>query len=384
MIFKKSTFVRWALICLILFPVSSVFAGAGISLGATSSYNYDSNVFRSSTTVKSAQYYQVNPRAVATLNISKISFSAGYSGGFSFYPSSPQNDYRDLTGFGSLSWKANDLYGFGINGSYSNSHLPRESIETTVSPNDPLEFVELINLSAKALFPLYKERYDVQLGASARDSRYSGLDADEKNKKTGLAKAELQYRHSGKTSLVYGYKVNLNDLKSDLYNNLDGISQALYVGARWLTTGKTSSHALIGYEILRLNGSETGSYGGLNIDVSAIWQRKSYSKVKLSMSRSSSDSLFYGTGFLINNQLGLELSHELTGHWSVGAGTNIFAYQSYAEYRHFGGGMTFNARYSTGWISVGVRSGYQFRHSLEKNNTGYSGYTVAAELAITI
>ena len=384
MLTKNTIFIRWILICSLLFLVNPVFAKGGLSLGASSSYNYDSNVFRSATNVKQSQYFLVNPSATARLSISKLSLSAKYTGGFSYYQDTPENDSKDLASSGSLIWRANDRHGFDIKGGYSNAHIPRDSIETAVAPDDPVEFVERISMSVKTVFPLPKEKYDIQLGASASDSQYSGSDADEKNKKSGLATAELQYLYSGKTFLVYGYKANLNNLKLDLYSNLDSVSQTLYVGARWLTTGKTSSHAFVGYNILQLSGPDTSSYGGLNIDISAIWQRKSYSKVTLTVIRTSSDSLLYGTGFLVNNQLSLSLSHSLTNRWSVGFGPSISAFQSYAEYRHLGGSMTFNTRYTTRWVAVGVRSGYQFRNSLTNDNSDFSGYTAAIDLAITI
>jgi len=381
MILKNTTFLRWILICLLLFSVNSIYARVEISLGATSSYNYDSNVFRSSTNVKSDQYYLIQPSVGVLLSIYNLSVSAGYAGRISRHIDFPQNNSADLTGFSAVNLNVSGRY-IDIRGNYNKTKLERDSLETSVTELDPQETVERVGFLVKTVFPLSNERYNLHLQLGINGNKYSGLDAEKKNNIAGDTATELRYRYSGKTSLVYGYKANLKDVQSELYRNLDAVTQSLYLGARWLTTGKTSSHALIGYEILQLSGSGTSPYGGLNIDVSVVWKRKSYSKVTLNVTRSSTDSLYYGTGFLINNKLSLGFSHSLTNRWSVGADSDFLAYQAYAEYRDLGASMSFQTTYAIKRISLGVRSGYQLRHSLIRGGSGYSGYTASVDLSI--
>lgn len=380
MILKNTAIQRWAISFLLLFPASSTIAMGGVSLAVLSSYNYDSNVFRSTTNAQSSRYYLVEPRVGVSLNIYKLSVSAGYVGSISHHPDFPQDNTADLSGFGSIKLNTRGRY-FDMDVNYDKTQLERESIETSVLENDSKETADKAGVSVRAGFPMSNSRYELQLQLGINGSNYSGLDAEKKNNIAGNVATELRYRYSGKTSIVYGYKADQKDITSEIHSNFDSVSQSMHVGARWLTTGKTSSHALIGYEILQLSDPGTSTYGGLSIDVSIIWQRKSYSQATLTVTRSSSDSLYYGTGFLVNNKLGLAFSHSLTSNWLVGAETDFFAYQSYAEYRHYGGGMQIKTSYNMRWVSVGLSSGYHFRYSLA-NNAGYPVLSASANLSI--
>lgn len=370
-------------VCLTILWIIPEFArAAGMSLAVASSYTYDSNVFRSSSNAEASQYYQIQPSASASFNISKLIFQGSYGGRFAFYKDYPENNTEDLSGTGSVSWKSTGRVKFGVDMGYSNAALPRESIFTSVSKSDQLENSEQANLSVSSAFPVINNKYDLQLLAGISDQNFNGADAESKNKYQGQTSAELSYRYSGKTSMVYGYKTNINSLKSEFYRSFGFTSHGLYMGMNWLTSGKTSSHANIGYEFLSFSGPETSSYGGLTIDLSATWERKSYSKVNLSISRSSKDSIFYGTGFVVVNQFILGLSHSLTSRWSAGTGLEFYAYQSHSEYRHIGGSLGLSTRYSMRWLSVGFNTGYQHRYSLVGDDSHFTGYTMTVELRI--
>ncbi|MDH5545903.1 MAG: hypothetical protein OEZ43_09935 [Gammaproteobacteria bacterium] len=361
------------IICLIC-GTTSTFAKSGIGLGVASEYAYDNNIKRVNTNKEEALILLAKPTVGLQLDIGKFSLTAAGHGVFAYDQLGSGDDYEDLAATGALAWKANRYHGMTIEYLYSDAHIPRGTLEAFLPPTAPLEYEFTQIGSGKLSFPIYKDSYDLHLGGGYAEKRYFGAITTSRNRNQVFVEPELRYRYSGKTSAVFGYRINdVKMLDQAPVTNLNLFSQSGYIGARWLATGKSQSHALIGYEFAHAyndaNGRDDNS-GKFKIDVAAQWRRKSFSTVVLKLKRESQSSELFGVGYLVKSDITGNWIHKLTNHWGLDAGSTLYMLEALDKPRKLGGeffvreiGGEFSVRtgYDRTWIGFGIRTSFYYR-----------------------
>ncbi|MBE9490387.1 MAG: outer membrane beta-barrel protein [Bacteroidetes bacterium] len=352
---------------------------------ATTSFKYDSNVFRTRNNTNSDSIMEVSP--VLGFNIFPLGsdLSMKYVGAYGRYVTYQVEDYLhhnldvNFSSNSDLNWVIDAL------GNYERSQDSRGNTWANLTLNDSPNFWTL--QSATVLVSHSKSDAIASWEGSIKRGylRYEKVSQSFNDLTKTTYKLKNDYKLSGKTSTYLS--ISWSDILFPNSNNVtksDNTETRYVFGAEWKSSGKTVSYAEFGWMVKSYKQNEELNYSDVYINAELNWSRKSYSKIVFSLLRDTNDRIFGNSVSHVKNDAGITWVHQFTRRWHSSlmfkARLDQFNNNETDYYYTISPKMTFIV---TRWLSVNTQFSWNNKNSTITNNQ-YSQFYLNSSITLLL
>lgn len=288
-----------------------------------SEYLFDNNYYKINTNKQSEHTAKVSPSSKISIKQHRSVLNLGYSGNYGKNANHPDDDQFNHNIHTDFQLKIGDLSAFDFSAAYLTSRDERGVTASPVVSTAALAKWSGKKTSASFTVPLISKSF-IRIGGKFEERNYETSYAFSSRNVSELNLTSI-LPITVKTAFLVKYLLQTTNYHSNSSNSTQ--LNRLSAGARWRTTGKTTSFANVGYEVNSPNNANP-SYSGLFTDIRFLWQRKSYSAVNFTLSRKTTDNANTAEGYLVSSIAGFVWNHRYTDKWRSNIGSSL----SFDEY----------------------------------------------------
>lgn len=274
---------------------------------------HDDNVYRSSGNRAADTITELVPAALVDIEPLGAHLNFGYRGHYAWYASLKNENYYDHTALleGKLGSGAHRL---SIESYAARSHDDRGT-DGLSGPLGPLAFWRRGFIRAQLATDVIPGRLGVETSAAYVDSRYEDTANQWRNNRGTQVHLETLYAIGPKTR----WTAALNGGRITYPFSADRTTTEITytTGLRWDATAKTSGEIQIGLQDKRVEPI-TADYRGTYAKVAIEWERKTYSRNRLLISRRTHESADNSAAYFVGNEARLDWRHKFNFRWSLG------------------------------------------------------------------
>jgi len=386
----------WALASCALFAVNESTLAApqmptdpGIHWSVTGDLEYQSNVFRSTNNAQSDVALGIKPTAVWIGELEASRFNLGYRGNYAQYNDFSDENYNDHTFSGKYDYALSERLLIGVDGSYELAHEGRGASGSAANIAKDLVEMDTTTLGARLSFGRRVARAQINLNIKQSQLRFDDgerLDGTPiisslRDRDVTSLGSNIYYRIMPKTWIIAD--LQYSDTEYQRLSILDSSETKLLIGAAWEGTAKTSGEVRIGYLKKNFSTNLIEDFGGFTVEGDLTWEPKEFSRVILSLGRSTQESGDLNSDFFVTNRMSITWQHELTSRisFSVAALAQNDEFQQTARSDDFLQGNLSASYRLKRWLELGANYSYQERDSNVALN--YDNHTVGISVTVT-
>jgi len=281
---------------------------------ASTSYEYDSNIYRTGSNEVDDSVMQVSPTFALSTNSKIIRIRTNYNGVFRRYVANGDEDHQmNMISLSAQTDNEAAIYGHASM-NYRTSEDIRGGSSKTVQANDVPDSFDTTGGQFGFTVQNLQRKIGFESLINFTKTRYIESQLGHRNTDTQGTRFTGRYTISGRSNVylfVDRKKVLFTESSSGTNDNLE---MKYGAGGVWLVSGKLRGNAELAYNTKNAiePNTQVASYSGLYTKMSLSWSRKKFSKYTISISRKSTENV--DVGVLNNVQTGMSFiwDHEFS------------------------------------------------------------------------
>ena len=284
---------------------------------------YDSNIQNVESDIKAGTFITINPSLLYLALFGKHRFSTSFNGNYGFYQEYDDENFSDSSLNLDMRLDLTKKLNVNLEGKYTDSHELRGGEGTrSILSIEPDQFNES-RFWAEAVWGRRTSRAQVAFSADFMEREYTNNHQEGRTRERITAKLDFYYNLGPKTSLLAEVRHAVIDYTKPTTLSLDSNETYLFIGARWRATTKTRGTIKVGYQTKNMDEETLSDYEGFSTEGKLIWERKSYSRVLVVISRTTRETPQYGTSYYVSNSFLGGIEHDFSRRLTVGSNFNI-------------------------------------------------------------
>ncbi len=356
----------------------------GIHWSISSDLEYQSNVFRSTNNAQSDAVLNIKPTAVWIGELETSRFNLGYLGNYAFHNDFSNENHNDHSLSGKYDYALSERLLVGLDGNYGLSYEERGSSGAAANIAQDLVEMDQTSLGARLTYGRRVARAQVNLDVKQTRLRFDGgtpIISSLRDRDITSLGGDIYYRIMPKTWIIadLGY----SDTEYQRLSILDSSETKLLIGAAWEGTAKTTGELRLGYLKKNFSTNLIEDFSGITIEGDLTWEPKEFSRVILSLGRSTQESGDLNSDFFVTNRVNITWQHELTSR--IGFSTAILVQndefqQTARSDDYLQGNLSASYRLKR-WLELGAKYSYQERDS--NIALDYDNHTLGIYVTVT-
>ncbi|WP_441003655.1 outer membrane beta-barrel protein [Pseudocolwellia agarivorans] len=314
---------------LLLIPAISVNAeeSSGLLLNGNLTVEHTDNVLNNLNEVSDTAII-VNPQFKYLSLVGKHKFQLIYDGNLVTYTKDSDLSYNDhklgLSASLDHSHKLSSQFNIGFD---KGIEQPGSTNTSTVGLTDFNQY-KTKSAAAKLTYGKKSSIGQIVVGYKYDDRDFTNNQQDYRDFSLSQFNAVFYYRIAPKTRLLFQASTtqfHYDDLQisTDVIFNQSSIQNVYLTGVEWTASAKTSGVFKIGYQTKDYDDIRFNDISGLSYMIDGIWKPNTFTKIKLSAERQTTESALLNEGGFLSTSYSLDVAHSLTSLTKISAKYSI-------------------------------------------------------------